>query len=68
MKCPVCKTRGEYLGINLQADGFAENINTCHVCETTWSVNHGISKVIEDSMFLETTSECNDEDTYCFAE
>jgi hypothetical protein len=67
MKCPVCKTHGEYAGINLHADGFAENINTCHVCETTWSVNHGISKVIEDSTFLETTADCDEEDTYCFA-
>lgn len=66
MKCPVCKNQ-EYVDIDLHSDGFAEDIIECRVCGTIWSVNHGITEIVNDSQeksFLEARSECVEGDDY----
>jgi hypothetical protein len=70
MKCPVCKTLEEYAEIELHSDGFAEEINTCAICGTVWSVNHGATNIVEDPQrksFLSALSECIGTDEYSFA-
>lgn len=67
MKCPVCKTHEQHLEIDLHAEGFAEDILTCKICGTVWSVNHGAVKVVQDPQahsFLEALSECVEGDDY----
>jgi len=70
MKCPVCNTHEQYAEIDLHADGFAEEINTCHICGTIWSVNHGVTNIVKDPQkksFLSALSECVGADEYSFA-
>lgn len=70
MKCPVCKTFEEYAEIDLQSDGFAEEINSCTICDTVWSVNHGVTNIVKDPQrrsFLSALSECIGADEYSFA-
>ncbi len=70
MKCPVCKTHKQHVEIDLHADGFAEDIFTCRICGTMWSVNHGTTEVVKDPQeksFLEALSECVEGDDYSFA-
>jgi len=70
MKCPICKTLEEYVEIDLHLDGFAEEINTCSICGTIWSVNHGATNIVRDPQrksFLSALSECVGADEYSFA-
>jgi hypothetical protein len=70
MKCPVCKTHEQHIGIGLTADGFAEDIITCRICGAVWSVNHGITEIINDPQeksFLEAITECVEGDDYYVA-
>ena len=69
MKCPVCINNEHHL-INLHSDQFSEGVYECSVCGTSWSVNHGLSEVIEDpnaSSFLSATTEAVEGDDYCWA-
>lgn len=66
MKCPVCESH-QHEDIELHVDGFTENIMECPSCGTTWSVNHGVTEVIDDPQeksFLEARSECVEGDDY----
>ncbi len=70
MQCPVCKTYEQYSEIDLHSNGFAEDIITCSICGTVWSINHGVSEVVMDAQeksFLSALSECVEADDYCFA-
>ncbi len=70
MKCPVCKTHEQYVDIDLHSEGFAEDIYTCSICGTIWSVNHGLTEVVRDPQvrsFLEAQSECVEGDDYSYA-
>ncbi|RII30340.1 MAG: hypothetical protein CXR30_08480 [Geobacter sp.] len=70
MKCPVCKTHEQYAEIDLHSEGFAEEINTCHICGTIWSVSHGVTNIVKDPQkksFLSALSECVGADEYSFA-
>lgn len=70
MKCPVCKTHEQYAKIDVHAEGFAEEINTCRICGTVWSVNHGAIEVVTDSQensFLQGVTECVEADDYNMA-
>ncbi len=70
MKCPVCRTHEYYSEIDLHAEGFAEDIVTCHVCGTVWSVNHGMTEIVRDPQeksFLSALTECVEGDDYCLA-
>ena len=48
MKCPVCNNN-EHVDIDLHSDSFTEGIMECDVCESIWSVNHGVTKIIKDT-------------------
>jgi hypothetical protein len=70
MKCPVCKTHEAHVAIELQSEGFSEQISTCTICGAVWSVNHGMTEIVKDPQeksFLEATSECVEADDYSFA-
>lgn len=70
MKCPVCKTHEQQVEIDLHSDGFAENIITCRICGTIWSINHGLTEIVKDPQkmsFLEAQSECVEGDDYIFS-
>lgn len=70
MKCPTCKTHGQYTEMDLHADGFAEDIITCRICGTVWSVNHGVTEVVRDPQehsFLSALTECVEGDDYSLA-
>ncbi|HEY3489681.1 MAG TPA: hypothetical protein VGK27_06130 [Candidatus Deferrimicrobiaceae bacterium] len=66
MKCPVCSSR-DSIDIGLHVEGFSEEIIRCKVCGTTWSINHGLTKIVDDPQeksFLEAESECVDGEDY----
>jgi uncharacterized Zn finger protein len=68
MQCPVCKHR-EHSDLDLHSEGFTEDIMKCRICGTVWSVNHGLTEVVEDAQeksFLEAQSECVEGDDYNF--
>jgi hypothetical protein len=70
MQCPVCKTHEQYVDVDLHSAGFAEDICTCNICGTIWSVNHGMTEVVKDAQeksFLSALTECVEADDYCFA-
>jgi hypothetical protein len=70
MKCPVCKTSSEHAEIDLHSEGFTEEINTCAVCDTMWSVNHGATNIVKDPLqksFLSALTVCVGADEYSFA-
>ena len=70
MICPVCKTHEQYSTINLHTAGFDENIMTCKICSSVWSINHGLTEIVKDahkSSFLGAMSECVEADDYCIA-
>jgi hypothetical protein len=70
MKCPLCKTHVQYADIDLHVEGFNEEISTCRICGTIWSVNHGAIAILEDPQeksFLEARSECVEAYDYGFA-
>lgn len=69
MKCPVCKSY-EHTDIHLNAVSFAEDIVKCPTCGTSWSVNHGLTEIINDSQeqsFLSAQSESVEGYDYCLA-
>lgn len=69
MKCPVCK-HANYKEQDLKSEGFSENIVECEICGTTWSVNHGMTEVINDTQkfsFLQCFSENVEADDYNYA-
>ncbi len=70
MKCPVCKTHEQYVDIDLHADGFDEDIITCSICGSVWSINHGLTEIVKDAQaksFLSALSECVEGDDYSYA-
>ncbi|WP_298435130.1 hypothetical protein [Geobacter sp.] len=70
MRCPVCRTHEKPVSINLHTEGFSEAISTCSICGAVWSVNHGVTEIVEDPQeksFLEALSECVEADDYSFA-
>ncbi|PLX78753.1 MAG: hypothetical protein C0614_08360 [Desulfuromonas sp.] len=70
MRCPVCKTFKNHVEFDIHVNGLDEDIHECDVCETSWSVNHGVTEVISDSQarsFLEAVSECVEGDDYSIA-
>lgn len=69
MKCPVCKNR-KYVEYDLHSKGFSEDIVECDICATIWSVNHGMTEVVNDPQkcsFLEATSEDVEAYDYSYA-
>jgi transcription elongation factor Elf1 len=69
MKCPVCKSH-DYVEMGLQATGFSEDIVTCKICGSIWSINHGMSEVVKDAQknsFMAATSENVEADDYSWA-
>ena len=69
MHCPVCKNH-EHDGINLRHEGFKEGLVECRVCNTIWSVNHGMMAIVKDTQadsFLEALSASVEGDNFCFA-
>jgi hypothetical protein len=64
--CPVCKHH-EHVGINLRSEGFREGIFECRICSSIWSVNHGMTELVNDTQaksFLEAQTECVEGDDY----
>lgn len=69
MKCPVCKSH-EHVELDLHAAGFAEEIVTCKICGSIWSINHGVTEIVKDAQrnsFMEALSECVEADDYGMA-
>jgi len=70
MQCPVCKTHEQYEDVDLHSAGFSEDLCTCSICGTVWSVNHGMTEVVSDSQeqsFLSALTECVEADDYYIA-
>jgi len=66
MNCPVCKS-SEFAETDLHVEGFYESLFECKVCNSTWSVNHGVTEVVKDTQaksFLEGLSESVEGDDY----
>jgi len=66
MQCPVCKN-SENIQTKLHVDQFEESLETCPVCGTSWSVNHGLVEIVKDSQpksFLQGISESVENDDY----
>ena len=60
MQCPVCKNHQMRTEIEVHANGFDEDLFQCEICGSTWSVNHGLVKVVRDTQrrsFLAANSE-----------
>lgn len=60
MKCPVCKSYAAHTEIQVHANGFDEELFKCELCDSTWSVNHGLVDVVTDTQkqsFLEANTE-----------
>lgn len=56
--------------MDIHTDGFTEDIVTCSVCGTAWSVNHGLQEIITDAQeasFLSATTECVETDAFSLA-
>lgn len=51
MQCPVCKHFHVQAEIAVHANGFDEDLFQCEVCGSTWSVNHGLVKVVKDTQW-----------------
>ena len=69
MKCPICKSP-KHNEIDLHVEGFHEELFECDLCGSSWSVNHGLTEIVNDaqqSSFLEALTECVESDDYCFA-
>ncbi len=70
MKCPVCKTQEEYFELDLHSAGFTEEIGSCKICGTVWSVSHGVTNIVKDPQqksFLSAFNDCIGADEYSFA-
>lgn len=69
MKCPVCQNY-EHSHTHLNAGQFNEELMKCPSCGSSWSINHGVTEIINDTQvnsFLSGTSECVECDDYCLA-
>ena len=69
MQCPVCSSH-ENSSIEMKAGQFNEELVECTVCQSSWSVNHGLAEVVVDTQsfsFLEGQSECVEADDYPWA-
>ena len=63
MKCPVCKSLASHKEIQVHVNGFDEDLFQCDTCGSTWSENHGLVEVVNDTQqksFLEANSEAVD--------
>lgn len=63
MKCPVCKKHASHTEIQVHDNGFDEDLFKCDICESTWSVNHGLVDIVADTQkhsFLEANTEAVD--------
>lgn len=56
MRCPVCNNR-EHVDIDLHSEGFAEDIIECGVCGAVWSVNHGVTEIVNNPRKKSTVKE-----------
>lgn len=69
MKCPVCKNH-KHVSLDIHTKGFSEDIVTCSICGTAWSVNHGLLEIITDTQeasFLSATTVCVETDDFSLA-
>ena len=69
MQCPVCGSY-EQNSIEMKSGQFSEELVECAVCDSSWSINHGLAEVFVDtqsSSFLEGQSECVEADDYPWA-
>jgi transcription elongation factor Elf1 len=69
MQCPVCKNH-DHVAMDLRSGSFTEDLVECKVCDTMWSVSHGVMAIIKDSMadsFLEALSASVEGDNFSFA-
>ena len=70
MKCPGCRTHGQYEELEFRTAGFSEGLMTCKICGTIWAINHGAIIVVDqtqDTSFLSAISECVEADDYSLA-
>lgn len=70
MLCPVCKTHDQYSQSALITEGFNEQLITCEICGSLWSINHGMTELVRDAQensFMEALSECVESDDYSLA-
>jgi len=70
MKCPVCKNSLQ-VDHTLHSNGFKEGITECSICGAVWSVNHGVTEIVNDPQvesFLEAQTECVEGDDYSLGE
>jgi len=54
----------------MKAEQFEEGLVECGVCGSSWSINHGLAKVVVDAQlasFLQGQSECVEADDYTWA-
>ncbi|HIJ80822.1 MAG TPA: hypothetical protein HPP76_03830 [Desulfuromonadales bacterium] len=69
MQCPVCKSY-EHSDIHFRAGQFNEDLIKCPTCDSSWSVNHGLTEIVKDTQersFLSATSECVEGYDYALA-
>lgn len=69
MKCPVCGSY-EQRDLVMKSEQFAEGLSECLVCGSSWSTNHGLAEMVNDTQlasFLEGQSECVEADDYTWA-
>jgi len=67
MKCPVCNKTENHIEIDAHSNGFSAEIIQCDICGSIWSINHGVTEVVQDSQvrsFLSATTECVEADDY----
>lgn len=70
MLCPVCKTHDQHTHSALETEGFSEQLITCEICGSLWSINHGMTELVRDAQeqsFMEALSECVESDDYSLA-
>ncbi|MDA3806997.1 MAG: hypothetical protein PF440_03700 [Thiomicrorhabdus sp.] len=69
MQCPICRSY-EQNTLEMQSEQFKEGLVECSICGSSWSVNHGLAKLVVDTQvasFLEGQSESVDADDYTWA-
>ncbi len=69
MRCPICGSY-ESSSLAMKSEQFSEELVQCSLCESSWSIAHGLEKVFIDtqsSSFLEGVCECVEADDYPWA-
>lgn len=69
MRCPVCGSY-EQSSLAMNSGQLSEEFVQCGICESRWSISHGLAKVFVDTQsasFLEGQSECVEADEYPWA-